>query len=80
MVTGDTNDWSYGARGGQDYTLELTSRKAPAANSIQTYVEEHLEAMIQFLATDGQRGRKGRVIEQPGHRCGSESYPLKQRW
>ncbi|MEC8051949.1 MAG: M14 family zinc carboxypeptidase, partial [Myxococcota bacterium] len=66
LVTGDTNDWSYGARGGQDYTLELTSRKAPAANSIQTYVEEHLEAMIQFLATDGQRGRKGRVVDSLG--------------
>ena len=66
MVTGDTNDWSYGARGGQDYTLELTSRKAPAANSIETYVEEHLEAMVQFLATDGQRGRKGRVVNSLG--------------
>ena len=66
MVTGDTNDWSYGARGGQDYTLELTSRKAPAANSIASYVEEHLEAMIQFLASDGQRGRKGRVLNTAG--------------
>lgn len=66
MVTGDTNDWSYGARGGQDYTLELTARKAPAANSIATYVEEHIEAMIQFLAYDGQRGRKGRVVDVAG--------------
>ena len=66
VVTGDTNDWSYGARGGQDYTLELTSRKAPAANSIAGYVEEHLEAMVQFLATDGKRGRKGRVLNSNG--------------
>ena len=66
MVTGDTNDWSYGARGGQDYTLELTSRKAPAANSIETYVEEHLEAIIQFLVSDGQRGRRGRVVDPAG--------------
>ena len=60
-TNGDTNDWSYGARGGHDYTLELTDTKAPPADEIEDYVAEHLQASLDFLVDGSLTGARGRV-------------------
>lgn len=48
-TTGDTTDWAYGAWGAYDFTLELTTEKAPPAAQIDTYVAWHLDALAAWL-------------------------------
>ncbi len=48
VTRGDTTDWTYGARGEPDLTLELTLEKSPPAEDIATYVEWHLDALLQW--------------------------------
>ena len=47
---GDTTDWSYGRWGALDYTLELTNEKSPPADLVDTYVADHLDAVLAFLS------------------------------
>ncbi len=47
---GDTTDWTYGAWGAYDFTLELTVDKSPPAEEVATYVAWHLDALVAWLA------------------------------
>lgn len=46
---GDTNDWAYGRYGVMDFTLELTELRTPLPSEIETFVADHLEALLAFL-------------------------------
>ncbi|MEL6344961.1 MAG: M14 family zinc carboxypeptidase [Myxococcota bacterium] len=46
---GDTNDWSFGRYGILDFTVELTLTKAPSFDRSLAVVEEHRDAMVDFL-------------------------------
>lgn len=63
VVNGESTDWLYGARGGHDYTLEISVEKAPPANLIPDYVEEHIESVLGFYQTTGLVGR---VLDEQG--------------
>ena len=67
VVYGDTNDWSYGARGGHDYTLELCEDKTPPESELQSLVEHHLPAVEAFFTVDGSKGVRGRVVDEMGN-------------
>jgi len=47
---GDTTDWSYGAWGAYDFTLELTTVKSPPEEEVEAYVAWHLDAALAWLA------------------------------
>ena len=75
-TNGDTNDWSYGSRGGWDYTLELSVDKTPPADELADRLDQHRAAMIGLFAdtplrtgqlVDGETGRplRGSVTRQP---------------
>ncbi|MEC9465485.1 MAG: M14 family zinc carboxypeptidase, partial [Myxococcota bacterium] len=82
IISGDTNDWSYGKRGGHDYTLEIANQLTPAADRIETIVDDHLQALTAFLARDGRHGVHGRVVDVEGRpidawvRLGDSGWPL----
>ena len=67
MVYGDSNDWSYGERGGHDYTLELCENKTPPESGIQPLIEHHLPAIEAFFTVDGSKGVRGRVVDEMGN-------------
>ncbi len=48
---GDTTDWTYGAWGAYDFTLELTAQKSPPVEEVDTYVAWHLDAVLAWVAT-----------------------------
>ena len=66
LTFGDTNDWSYGVRGGHDYTLELTDDKAPPAEEIPVFVGQHLLPSLDFLLAGAESGLRGRVVDERG--------------
>jgi hypothetical protein len=49
VTHGDTTDWSYGAQGTFDFTLEVSSDKIPPASEINAIVNYHLEPMQNFI-------------------------------
>ena len=65
-TNGDTNDWSYGARGGHDYTLEVTLDKAPPVEQIPQFQGYHSGPSIDFLLDGAAAGLRGRVTDEQG--------------
>ena len=65
-VRGDVNDWSYGVRGGHDYTLELSRSKTPDSDKLSVITEDHFPALLHFLGGSGQAGIRGRVVDSGG--------------
>lgn len=49
ITYGDTTDWSYGRRGVLDFTLELSTDKAPPAAQLDQIIADHLPAMRDFV-------------------------------
>jgi len=47
---GDTTDWSYGAHGVLDFTLEVSADKSPPHATVADIVADHLPAMQRFVA------------------------------
>ena len=60
-TNGDTNDWSYGVRGGHDYTLEVSDVKAPSESELEQHLEWHTQPSVQFLLDGAASGARGRV-------------------
>jgi hypothetical protein len=50
VTFGDTTDWTYGAFGQHDYTLEVTEDKSPPDSARDAYVGWHLPAVRAWLA------------------------------
>lgn len=50
VTHGDTTDWAYGRHGTLDYTLELSSEKAPPLAELSAWQEVHSPGMRAFLA------------------------------
>ena len=67
VIYGDTNDWSYGERGGQDYTLEVSEIKTPPESSLDSLLGYHLVPIENFFVKDGVKGIRGRVRDQNGN-------------
>ncbi len=66
ITHGDTNDWSYGVRGGHDYTLEVTDVKAPPAAEIAGFLADHVGPSERFLLAGAASGIRGRVTDEEG--------------
>ena len=66
ITYGDTNDWSYGARGGHDYTLEISLDKAPPESELQTFLDWHVPASREFMLDGANTGVVGRVTGPEG--------------
>lgn len=64
VTTGDTNDWSYGRHGVLDYTLEASEVKSPAAADIPALLDDHIDAVIDFL--DEEQAVWGQVLGPDG--------------
>ncbi len=77
---GDTNDWSYGTRGGHDYTLEVTLEKTPPADQILDYVGHHLDPTVAFLSGATRAGIRGRVATEDGQGIEASILPLETPW
>ncbi|MCO4771147.1 MAG: hypothetical protein KDA24_14020 [Deltaproteobacteria bacterium] len=63
---GDTNDWSYGVRGGHDYTLEISLDKAPPEAELQDFLDWHTPASVDFLLDGLATGVRGTVTSDAG--------------
>ncbi|MCP4804723.1 MAG: zinc carboxypeptidase [Proteobacteria bacterium] len=59
ITYGDTNDWSLGAQGAWDYTLEVSLSKAPSDS--QAVFDAHVGAVAAFLASPV--ALQGRVVD-----------------
>lgn len=49
VTHGDTTDWTYGAWGAHDFTVELTVDKSPPEDQVDAYVAWHLDAVLAWL-------------------------------
>ena len=66
ITHGDTNDWSYGVRGGHDYTLELSDDKAPPVDELADVLGFHVEPSLRFLQSGASTGLRGRITDDDG--------------
>ncbi len=80
ITHGDTNDWAYGVRGSHDYTLELTDTKAPPAEEIPTFVQEHLAPSLDFLLGGAESGLRGRVVDEGGEAVEARFISPEAAW
>ena len=79
-TNGDSNDWSYGRRGGQDYTLELTGTKAPPEDEIPDYVARHMPALLALLTAPGTSCLRGRVTGPGGEPVEARITVVEAPW
>lgn len=49
VTNGDTTDWTYGAWGAHDFTVELTEEKSPPREEVDAYVAWHLDALLAWV-------------------------------
>jgi len=63
---GDTNDWSYGVRGGHDYTLEVSEEKTPPEEDLNEVLSFHTDASIRFLSGGAVEGLLLRFTDSLG--------------
>ena len=49
ITYGDTTDWSYGALGIPDFTLEVSEQKQPSSSEIPNLISYHIPAMLDFV-------------------------------
>lgn len=52
---GDTTDWTYGAWGAYDFTLELTLDKSPPVTDVAGYTSWHLDPLLAWLTRPPDR-------------------------
>jgi len=64
---GDTNDWSLGAYGGHDFTLEVSVEKSPPEEELPDLVAFHVDPSLAFLLAAADSALTGR-IEAPEDR------------
>jgi hypothetical protein len=77
---GDTNDWSYGNRGGHDYTLEVSLEKTPPEEDLPGVLAFHTGPSISFLAAGGAEGILFRVIDSEGRPVEAEIGGADLTW
>jgi len=80
ITYGDTNDWSYGVRGGHDYTLEVSIERSPEAALIETFVDYHLQPSIDFLLAGFEQGIRGTVTSSSGRPLEARVLPSDPAW
>ncbi len=66
LSRGDTNDWSYGERGGYDLTLEVSLVKAPPPDEMPEVLAAHVPAVVSFLTRGARASMRGRVTDPDG--------------
>ena len=66
ITFGDTNDWSYGVRGGHDYTLEVSVERSPDSALLEDLLAYHREPALEFLLAGFEAGVRGRVTDERG--------------
>ncbi|MBJ93359.1 MAG: hypothetical protein CMP23_02675 [Rickettsiales bacterium] len=66
ITHGDTNDWSYGLRGGHDYTLEVSVERSPPSSELEDLLGYHRGPALNFLTAGIQQGLKGRISNVRG--------------
>ncbi|MES2643529.1 MAG: DUF2817 domain-containing protein [Myxococcota bacterium] len=77
---GDTTDWTYGAWGAYDFTLELTLEKSPPVGQVASYTAWHLEPILAWLTRPPDRS--ARVVDDttgepiPARVTGADILPL----
>ncbi|MDP2309962.1 MAG: M14 family metallopeptidase [Pseudomonadota bacterium] len=55
LTRGDSTDWTYGAWGSYDFTLELTVDKSPPVEDVSTYTSWHLDPILDWLTRPPDR-------------------------
>lgn len=55
VTEGDTTDWTYGAWGAYDFTLELTLDKSPPVEDVAGYTGWHLDPILAWLTRPADR-------------------------
>ncbi len=66
VTFGDTNDWSYGVRGGHDYTLEVSVERSPDPELLEELLAFHRWPSLDFLGAGLRAGVRGRVTDAQG--------------
>jgi len=80
ITYGDTNDWSYGVRGGHDYTLEVSVERSPDPSLIETLVGYHSQPSVDFLLGGFEAGIHGRVTGTNGQPLEAKILPTDPNW
>lgn len=80
LTFGDTNDWSYGVRGGHDYTLEVSLDKTPKEEDLPTVVAYHSGPAIEFMEAGASEGLLLRVTDSAGRPVEAEIEHLDKGW
>ena len=80
ITYGDTNDWSYGVRGGHDYTLEITEDKAPPAEDIPEFLGYHVGPSLRFLLAGANTGVRGRITDEQGRSVEARFLAPEAAW
>lgn len=66
ITRGDTNDWSYGAFGGFDHTLEVSVEKAPPEEELGPIRLWHGEALLAWFDEATRAGARGLMLDRRG--------------
>ena len=66
VTFGDTNDWSYGVRGGHDYTLEVSVERSPEPELLEELLTFHRWPSLDFLNAGLRAGLQGRITDTSG--------------
>ncbi len=72
---GDQNDWSYGEQGTLDFTLEVSTDRAPESGDLEPLLEAHLPALAawfaqpvllqgQLFSAEDNRGLEGLMVAE----------------
>jgi carboxypeptidase T len=77
---GDTNDWSYGVRGGHDYTLEVSSEKTPKEEHLPAVLDYHTAPAIDFLSAGTAEGLFLRITDSSGRPLEAEVEHSGSGW
>ena len=80
ITYGDTNDWSYGQRGGHDYTLEVSEEKTPPTEDLPEVLARHTAPALDFLSESAGRGILLRVTDSQGRPLEAEVSSTTDGW
>ena len=80
LTFGDTNDWSYGVRGGHDYTLEVSLEKTPKEEDLPAVLAHHTGPIIDFMVAGAREGILLRVTDSSGRPVEAEVEHLDNGW
>ncbi|MCB9760941.1 MAG: DUF2817 domain-containing protein [Alphaproteobacteria bacterium] len=61
VTRGDTNDWSFGVQGTLDFTVEMSTEKAPDIAALPGLLDHHMPAVAALLSTPAPL--RGQVLD-----------------